>query len=65
MNQEKLLADELSKMIEEDQIPLSITEDIHEISGSLRSGNMSLNDLKGKDAFIEKAINEAKSRLHM
>lgn len=64
MNQENQLADELTKMIEEDQIPLSITEDIHEISRNLRSGNMKMDDLQGKDEFIEKAMQEAKSRLH-
>ncbi|KKI90381.1 hypothetical protein WQ54_20680 [Bacillus sp. SA1-12] len=64
MNQENLLAEELLKMINEDKVPLSISDDIHEISRSLQSGDMNINDLQGKDAFIENTVQEAMNRIN-
>lgn len=64
MEQETLLANELKKMINEDRIPLSIAEDIHEITESLLRGEKKVPDLKGTDEFVEEAVQEAFVRIH-
>ncbi|WP_078549415.1 hypothetical protein [Litchfieldia alkalitelluris] len=63
MNQEKLVAKELNQMINEDKIPLSITEDVHEICRSLISGEMKVSELQDKDSFIVSAVQQAMSRI--
>jgi hypothetical protein len=63
MDQAELIANELTKMINENQIPLSITEDIHELSAKLKNGEISLNNLEGQDAFIQDTIQEAMNRI--
>ncbi|MFD1738927.1 hypothetical protein ACFSCX_20655 [Bacillus salitolerans] len=63
MTIEQSLAEELNEMINEDNIPLSITEDIHEITARLQRGEMMVSDLKGMDVFIEEKIKEAMQRL--
>ncbi|WP_088105620.1 hypothetical protein [Halalkalibacter urbisdiaboli] len=63
MSQEQQLATELNNMLNEDRIPLSISEDIHEICERLQSGEMNINDLQGSDAFIVEAVEEALNRI--
>jgi cytochrome b involved in lipid metabolism len=64
MDQEKRLAEELNKMLKEDKVPLSVSEDVHEICRSLDAGEMTINDLQGKDAFIVNSVHKAINNLN-
>ncbi|MED4051794.1 hypothetical protein [Priestia megaterium] len=64
MDQQKMLANELSNMLTENKLPITIEEDIHEICRGLQSGEISVNDLKEKDPFVVNAIQEAMDRIN-
>ena len=63
MDQQKMLANELSNMLTENKLPITIEEDIHEICRGLQSGEISVNDLKEKDPFVVNAVQEAMGRI--
>ncbi|MDO6847818.1 hypothetical protein Q4S57_07620 [Priestia megaterium] len=63
MDQQKMLANELSNMLTENKLPITIEEDIHEICRGLQSGQISVNDLKEKDPFVVNAVQEAMGRI--
>jgi hypothetical protein len=63
MDQQKMLANELSNMLTENKLPITIEEDIHEICRGLQSGEISVNDLKEKDPFVINAVQEAMGRI--
>ncbi|MED3982228.1 hypothetical protein [Priestia megaterium] len=63
MDQQKMLANELSNMLTENKLPITIEEDIHEICRGLQSGEISVNDLKEKDPFVVNAVQEAIARI--
>ena len=63
MDQQKMLANELSNMLTENKLPITIEEDIHEICRGLQSGEISVNDLKKKDPFVVHAVQEAMDRI--
>ncbi|MBQ4865993.1 hypothetical protein IHQ11_05660 [Priestia megaterium] len=63
MDQQKMLANELSNMLTENKLPITIEEDIHEICRGLQSGEISVNDLKEKDPFVVNAVQEAMDRI--
>ncbi|MER2142035.1 MAG: hypothetical protein ABS902_10385, partial [Priestia megaterium] len=62
--QQKMLANELSNMLTENKLPITIEEDIHEICRGLQSGEISVNDLKEKDPFVVNAVQEAMDRIN-
>ncbi|MEI4526308.1 hypothetical protein [Priestia megaterium] len=64
MDQQKMLANELSNMLTENKLPITIEEDIHEICRGLQSGEISVNDLKEKDPFIVNAVQEAMDKIN-
>ncbi|MBY0004188.1 hypothetical protein H7K05_02550 [Priestia aryabhattai] len=64
MDQQKMLANELSNMLTENKLPIIIEEDIHEICRGLQSGEISVNDLKEKDPFVVNAVQEAMDRIN-
>ncbi|MFE4040810.1 MULTISPECIES: hypothetical protein [Priestia] len=64
MDQQKMLANELSNMLTENKLPITIEEDIHEICRGLQSGEISVNDLKEKDPFVVNAVQEAMDRIN-
>ncbi|RDZ11019.1 hypothetical protein C3744_21830 [Priestia megaterium] len=64
MDQQKMLANELSNMLTENKLPITIEEDIHEICRGLHSGEISVNDLKEKDPFVVNAVQEAMARIN-
>ncbi|MFP7732395.1 hypothetical protein ACLHDF_03035 [Priestia aryabhattai] len=64
MDQQKMLANELSNMLTENKLPITIEEDIHEICRGLQSGEISVNDLKEKDPFVVNAVQEAMGRIN-
>jgi len=64
MDQQKMLANELSNMLTENKLPITIEEDIHEICRSLQSGEIRVNDLKEKDPFVVNAVQEAMGRIN-
>ncbi|ADF40587.1 hypothetical protein [Priestia megaterium] len=64
MDQQKMLANELSNMLTENKLPITIEEDIHEICRGLQSGEISVNDLKEKDLFVVNAVQEAIDRIN-
>ncbi|MCM3097938.1 hypothetical protein [Priestia megaterium] len=63
MDQQKMLANELSNMLTENKLPITIEEDIHEICRGLQSGEISVNDLEEKDPFVVNAVQEAMDRI--
>ncbi|MEB2272484.1 hypothetical protein LAV82_00530 [Bacillus sp. ILBB4] len=63
MDQQKMLANELSNMLTENKLPITIEEDIHEICRGLQSGEISVNELKEKDPFVVNAVQEAMDRI--
>ena len=63
MDQQKMLANELSNMLTENKLPITIEEDIHEICRGLQSGEISVNDLKEKDPLVVNAVQEAMDRI--
>ncbi len=63
MDQQKMLANELSNMLTENKLLITIEEDIHEICRGLQSGEISVNDLKEKDPFVVNAVQEAMGRI--
>ncbi|WP_394512338.1 hypothetical protein [Priestia aryabhattai] len=63
MDQQKMLANELSNMLTENKLPITIEEDIYEICRGLQSGEISVNDLKEKDPFVVHAVQEAMDRI--
>ncbi|MFE4116096.1 MULTISPECIES: hypothetical protein [Priestia] len=64
MDQQKMLANELSNMLTENKLPITIEEDIHKICRGLQSGEISVNDLKEKDPFVVNAVQEAMDRIN-
>ncbi|WP_456363126.1 hypothetical protein [Priestia aryabhattai] len=64
MDQQKMLANELSNMLTENKLPITIEEDIHEICRGLQSVEISVNDLKEKDPFVVNAVQEAMDRIN-
>ncbi|KRF57097.1 MULTISPECIES: hypothetical protein [Priestia] len=58
-----MLANELSNMLTENKLPITIEEDIHEICRGLQSGEISVNDLKEKDPLVVNAVQEAMDRI--
>ena len=64
MDQQKMLANELSNMLTENKLPITIEEDIHEICRGLQSGEISVNDLKEKDPFVVNAVQEAMDKIN-
>ncbi|MBY0196743.1 hypothetical protein H7U05_05425 [Priestia megaterium] len=64
MDQQKMLANELSNMLTENKLPITIEEDIHEICRGLQSGEISVNNLKEKDPFVVNAVQEAMDRIN-
>jgi hypothetical protein len=63
VNKEMDLANELRKMYLENRIPTSVQEDINHISQALKSGEVTMDDLQNKDAFVVDIINQAMSRI--
>ncbi|KRD90070.1 hypothetical protein ASE51_05530 [Bacillus sp. Root147] len=64
MDQQKMLANELSNMLTENKLPITIEEDIHEICRGLQSGEINVNNLKEKDPFIVNTVQEAMARIN-
>lgn len=63
MNREMDLANELKKMYHENLIPTSVQEDINHIADALKNGNVNVDELGQKDAFVVEVVNEAMSRI--
>ncbi len=63
MNQETKIANELQKMLTENQIPVSVQEDINVLSEKLANGDITLGELENKDQFVEEVIQKAKNRI--
>ncbi len=63
LNNEQQLTNILLTMIEEDQIPLSISEDVHHILSMLQNGETKITDLNYEDPILDKTIQEAKAKL--
>jgi len=64
MDQQKMLANELSNMLTENKLPITIEDDIHEICRGLQSGEINVNNLKEKDPFIVNTVQEAMARIN-
>lgn len=63
INQETKIANELQKMLTENQIPVSVQEDIIVLSEKLANGELTLGELENKDQFVVKVIQKAKNRI--
>ena len=63
MNQETKIANELQKMLTENQIPVSVQEDINVLSEKLANGELTLGELVNKDQFVVEVIQKAKNRI--
>jgi hypothetical protein len=63
MNQETKVANELQKMLIENSVPVSVQEDINELSDKLANGEITLGELENKDQFVAEVIKKAKNRI--
>ncbi|MBT2638577.1 hypothetical protein [Bacillus sp. ISL-39] len=59
MTQERRVAEELQRMMTANQVPVSAQEDINEISDSLASGSIKLQELENRDPFVVDIIHRA------
>lgn len=63
INQETKIANELQKMLTENQIPVSVQEDIKVLSEKLANRELTLGELENKDQFVVEVIQKAKNRI--
>ncbi|WP_227935351.1 hypothetical protein [Alkalihalobacillus deserti] len=63
MNKETKVANELQKMLTQNEVPISVQEDINQISDSLVNGLVSLNELQKEDQFVVEVIQKAMTKI--
>jgi hypothetical protein len=60
---EKIRSIQMIYKLTENLVPVSVQEDINELSDKLANGDITLGELENKDQFVVEVIQKAKNRI--